>query len=55
MGLVGWIILAAVVLLLLYAVGIYNKLVRLRALVREGYSGITVKLRRRADHIPNLV
>jgi len=55
MGLVGWIIIAAVVLLLLYAVGIYNKLVRLRALVREAFSGITVQLRRRADLIPNLV
>jgi len=55
MGLLGWIIIAAVVLLLLYAVGIYNKLVRLRALVREAFSGITVQLRRRADLIPNLV
>ena len=55
MGLVGWIIIAAVVLLLLYAIGIYNKLVRLRALVREAFSGITVQLRRRADLIPNLV
>ena len=55
MGLVGWIILAAVVLLLLYAIGIYNKLVRLRALVREAFSGITVQPRRRADLIPNLV
>ena len=52
---VGWIILAAVVLLLLYALGIYNRLVRLRALVKEAFSGITVQLRRRADLIPNLV
>ena len=37
------------------AIGIYNRLVRLRALVREGFSGITVQLRRRADLIPNLV
>jgi LemA protein len=51
----GWIVLAIVVLLLLYAVGIYNRLVRLRALVKEGFSGITVQLRRRADLIPNLV
>jgi LemA protein len=28
---------------------------RLRALVREGFSGITVQLRRRADLVPNLV
>ena len=33
----------------------YNRLVRLRALVKEGFSGITVQLRRRADLIPNLV
>jgi LemA protein len=52
---IGWIVLAVVILLLLYAVGIYNRLVRLRALVKEGFSGITVQLRRRADLIPNLV
>jgi len=55
MGIVGWVILAVVVLLLLYVIGIYNRLVRLRALVKEGFSGITVQLRRRADLIPNLV
>ena len=52
---IGWIVLGVVVLLLLAAVGLYNRLVRLRALVREGFSGITVQLRRRADLIPNLV
>jgi len=51
----GWIVLGVVVLLLLYAIGLYNRLVRLRALVKEGFSGITVQLRRRADLIPNLV
>jgi LemA protein len=55
MGILGWVILAAIVLLLLYGVGVYNRLVRLRALVKEGFSGITVQLRRRADLIPNLV
>ena len=50
-----WIVVGVVVLLLLYLVVIYNGLVRLRALVREGFSGITVQLRRRADLIPNLV
>ena len=55
MSIAGWIIIAAVVLLLLYVIGIYNRLVRLRALVKEGFSGITVQLRRRADLIPNLV
>src|SRR3954470_17991211 len=55
MGLVGWIIIAAIVLLLLYVIALYNRLVRLRALVKEGFSGITVQLRRRADLIPNIV
>lgn len=33
----------------------YNKLVKLRQLVREGWSGIDVQLKRRADLIPNLL
>lgn len=55
MGLIGWIILGVLVLLAVWGVAIYNRLVRLRALVKEGFSGITVQLRRRADLIPNLV
>ena len=50
-----WIALGLLALALLYAVIVYNRLVRLRALVREGFSGITVQLRRRADLVPNLV
>jgi len=53
--LVGLIIVGVVVVLLIWGVAIYNALVRLRALVKEGFSGITVQLRRRADLIPNLV
>src|SRR3982751_3160641 len=52
---IGWIVLGVLVLLLLYAAGLYNRLGRLRALVKEGFSGLTVQLRRRADLIPNLV
>ena len=55
MGMFGWIVLAVVALVALYAVAVYNRLVRLRALAREGFSGITVQLRRRADLVPNLV
>ena len=46
MDIVNWIIVGAIALLLLYAVAVYNGLVRLRALVREAFSGITVQLRR---------
>jgi len=52
---ITWIVIGVVVLLAIYAVAIYNGLVRLRQLVREAFSGITVQLRRRADLIPNLV
>ena len=55
MGMIGWIVIAVIVLLIVLAIGIYNRLVRLRALVKEAFSGITVQLRRRADLIPNLV
>lgn len=56
MSWIVWTVVGVVILvLLLWGIAIYNGLVRLRALVREGFSGITVQLRRRADLIPNLV
>ena len=56
MSWIAWAVTGAiVVILLLWGVAIYNRLVRQRALVKEGFSGITVQLRRRADLIPNLV
>lgn len=55
MGIIGWIAVAVAVLLLFYAVAVYNRLVRLRQLTKEAFSGITVQLRRRADLVPNLV
>ena len=50
-----WIVLGIVVVLLLAAVWIYNRLVTLRTRVENGWSQIDVQLRRRADLIPNLV
>ena len=50
-----YIILGVVVLLLLGAVVIYNKLVTNKNLVAEGWSGIDVQLKRRNDLIPNLI
>lgn len=49
------ILAALVVAIAVWGVAIYNRLVRLRALTKEGFSGITVQLRRRADLVPNLV
>jgi LemA protein len=50
-----WIAAAVVVVILLYAVFAFNRLVRQRNKVREGWSGIDVQLRRRTDLVPNLV
>jgi LemA protein len=52
---IGWIVLAVVVAVAVYAIVIYNRLVRLRNMVREGFSGVDVQLRRRTDLVPNLV
>jgi len=51
----GWIILIIVVAVLGYGVYLYNDLVRNRQLTQEGWSGIDVQLKRRADLIPNLL
>lgn len=49
------IILALLALLILWAVGIYNRLINLRNQVKNSWSQIDVQLQRRYDLIPNLV
>ena len=49
------ILLAVVVVIGGYLVYAYNALIKNKNLVAEGWSGIDVQLRRRADLIPNLV
>ena len=50
-----WIARGLVALLLLYAIYVFNKLVRTRNRVDNAWSQIDVQLRRRYDLIPNLV
>lgn len=51
-----WIVLAAIAAALAaWGVSIYNGLVKRRNLAEEGWSGIDVQLKRRADLVPNLV
>jgi LemA protein len=51
-----WIIVLVIVLGgILYAIGLYNKLVRNKNMVEEGWSGIEVQLKRRSNLIPNLI
>ena len=53
--LAAWIVLGIVVLVGLSAVWLFNRLVRARVRVDNGWSQIDVQLRRRYDLIPNLV
>lgn len=50
-----YLIAAIVVAVLIYGIVIFNRLIRERNLVREGWSGIDVQLRRRTDLVPALV
>lgn len=52
---IWWIILAIVILLMLFVIGVYNSLVTLRKKVENSWSQIDVQLQRRFDLIPNLV
>ena len=51
----GWIFLAIVVALAVWAIAIYNALVALRNRFKNAYAQIDVQLKRRYDLIPNLV
>jgi LemA protein len=50
-----WIILLVVAAAVVYAIVVFNRLVRLRQITNEAWSGIDVQLKRRSDLVPNLV
>ncbi|MFU8784398.1 LemA family protein [Aliidiomarina sp.] len=50
-----WILIAVLILIVLYGIGIYNKLVTLRNRFQNAFAQIDVQLKRRYDLIPNLV
>jgi LemA protein len=50
-----WIIIAVAAAILLWVIGAFNHLVRLRTRANEAESDIDVQLKRRYDLIPNLV
>ena len=50
-----WVLLGVVVLLLLWLVVVYNRMVALRQTVGQAWSDIEVQLKQRHDLIPNLV
>ncbi|MDR3475319.1 MAG: LemA family protein [Devosia sp.] len=52
---IGWIVVVVILAIAGYFVLAYNNLVSNRQLSQEGWSGIDVQLKRRADLIPNLL
>jgi len=50
-----YLILAIVMVLILWVIGVYNGLIRLNNRAKESWSDIDVQLKRRHDLIPNLV
>lgn len=51
----GYLIIGTIVLVALYIIYVYNQLIQNTNLVKEGWSGIEVYLKQRANLIPNLV
>ena len=51
----GWIALAVIVAIVIWAIAIYNGLVALRNRFKNSFAQIDVQLKRRYDLIPNLV
>lgn len=49
------IVIALIAIIFLYIMFTYNRFVRLGNLLEEGWSGIDVQLKQRADLIPNLI
>src|SRR5215471_1436377 len=51
----GWILLAVLILIVFLLIGMYNSLVQLRVRADNAWSDIDIQLKRRHDLIPNLV
>lgn len=55
MPVILWIIIGIIALAILWLIGVYNGLIRLRNQTDEAWSDIDVQLKRRYDLIPNLI
>ncbi len=55
MSAVVWVIIIAIAALVLWLIGVYNSLIKMRNQTKEAWSDIDVQLKRRYDLIPNLI
>jgi LemA protein len=55
MSTTGWIVLGVIVVVVIWAISIYNSLVAMRQRTNQAFADIDVQLKQRHDLIPNLV
>src|ERR1041385_3210935 len=55
MSTTGWVVLGVIVVIVIWAITIYNGLVAMRQRVNQSFADIDVQLKQRHDLIPNLV
>ena len=55
MSTTGWVVLGIIVVLVIWAISIYNGLVAMRQRTNQAFADIDVQLKQRHDLIPNLV
>ena len=55
MSTTGWIILGVIVVVVLWAISVYNGLIAMRQRTNQAFADIDVQLKQRHDLIPNLV
>jgi LemA protein len=55
MSTTGWIVLGIVVVIVIWAISIYNNLVAMRQRTDQAFADIDVQLKQRHDLVPNLV
>jgi LemA protein len=55
MSTTGWIIIGVIVVIVIWAISIYNGLVAMRQRTNQAFADIDVQLKQRHDLIPNLV
>jgi LemA protein len=55
MSTTGWIVLAVIVVIVIWAISVYNNLVAMRQRTNQAFADIDVQLKQRHDLVPNLV
>ena len=55
MSTTGWVVLGVIVVIVFWAISVYNGLVAMRQRTNQAFADIDVQLKQRSDLIPNLV